>query len=438
MLAAVIREGEQICRERKKTVYVTQLVDGKMNFRHNRSGRQPWLLPRSMARIQPEKLSSSNMTVLENDSRPRKIPFLSSLAFFPVQLIFGMAHIVLSKIAPRAEPTFSTFVGSALFGLPLVSFFFYTGLGKLLEYVGVFPVNVIWTWILTPFFGLYIVWILLLDQTHTEVKNSGRRQLSGPIERASEAFFWATTNYIPHYITCVPWSKDARLPTETGETYVFACHPHGIHCFSLIELTNPHSDFSRMFPNVTGIKLTGLAATVIFKLPVVRELFLYMGYIDASRSVASRALFVGQSIAVCVGGEEESMLTTPKKDIYVLQNRKGFVRLALSHGASLVPVLAIRANELYTTYKFLFNARMWLQKKFGIALPIFHGRWGTPLPHPIPVKVVIGKPIPTPKPNAAGAKPDDNLVEEYHAKYIECVRKLHTQHAPKDTELIIQ
>jgi len=374
----------------------------------------------------------------ENDSRPRKLPFLSRLILFPAQLMFALAHIVFSMTAPSIEPVVSTFVGSALFGLPVIPFLLYVGLGKLLEYAGVIQMTTYWTWVLNPLLAAYVVGILILDKTHVQVKNSGRLPLSGPIERSCEAFYWGITNYIPQYMTCLPWSDDAKLPTDNGETYVFGCHPHGIHCYSLIELTNPHSDFSRMFPNLSGPKLTGLAATVIFKLPVVRELFLYMGYIDASRSVASKALSVGQSIGVCVGGEEESMLTTPKKDIYVLQKRKGFVRLALAHGSSLVPVLAIRANELYTTYKFLFKVRMWLQKNCGIALPIFHGRWGTPLPHPIQVKIVLGEPIATPKPDIPGAKPDEALVEKYHAAYVDSVRKLHALHAPKDTELVIQ
>ena len=54
-------------------------------------------------------------------------------------------------------------------------------------------------------------------------------------------------------------------------------------------------------------KLTGLAASVIFKIPVVRELFLSMGYIDADRKVASKALAKGRSLFICVGGEDESL-----------------------------------------------------------------------------------------------------------------------------------
>ena len=109
----------------------------------------------------------------------------------------------------------------------------------------------------------------------------------------------------------MPWSKAAKLPSNS--TFIFGCHPHGIHCTAVIELSNPYNHFAKLFPNVAGLKLTGLAATVIFKIPVVRELFLYMGYVDASRSVASKALAAGQSLYFCVGGEEESLLTTPGK-----------------------------------------------------------------------------------------------------------------------------
>lgn len=374
----------------------------------------------------------------DGSGKPRKIPFMSRAMIFPMQVIFGSIHIVLSRVAPSLETKLSAAVTSAFFGLPVLSIYCYVGIGKLLDFAGILPWTHFWNFGLAPCLVFYMVTILLLDSTHLKVKNSGRIPLSGLIERSAEQFFWANTRYIPDFVTCLPWAQNASLPTDNGETYVFGCHPHGIHCYPLIEVTNPLSSFSKLFPNITGMKLTGLAATVIFKIPVVRELFLYMGYIDASRAIAGEALTAGQSIAVCVGGEEEALLTTPKKDIYVLRKRKGFVRLALSHGASLVPVLGIRANELYTTYSFLSRPRMWLQKNCGIALPIFHGRWGTPLPHPIQVLIILGEPIPTPKPKVPGAKPDDKLVEEYHTKYIEAVKRLHAKHAPKDTELIIQ
>lgn len=363
---------------------------------------------------------------------------LSQIMFFPVQLSFAVIHFLLVFVAQDMEPTVSMFVVSGFFGVvPLVPVVFFWMIGKLVEWLGLCSTSTFWTWVATPFYTLYVVNILLLDQTHKVVKNSGVYKPSRALESVTATFFWAFTRYFKGYITCVPWAKGARLPTDST-TYIFGAHPHGIHCTALVELGNPYGDFAEMFPNVSGVKLTGLAATIIFKIPVVREMFLYMGYIDASRSVASEALAAGQSIYLCIGGEEESLLTTPGKDIYVLKERKGFIRLALSYGASLVPVLGIGTNEAYTTYNVLYPARKWIQKRFGIALPIFHGRWFTPLPHKVPIKIVIGEPIPTPKPAVVGEKPSEELVNEFHARYIEAVRKLHGKHAGKDTELLIQ
>ena len=75
---------------------------------------------------------------------------------------------------------------------------------------------------------------------------------------------------------------------------------------------------------------------------------------------------------VCTGGEEESMYTELGRDSVVLSKTKGFVRLALSHGASLVPVFGVGNTDCYKTYGLLFGARLWLQRNTGIALPIFH------------------------------------------------------------------
>ena len=46
----------------------------------------------------------------------------------------------------------------------------------------------------------------------------------------------------------------------------------------------------------------------------------------------------GRSLFICTGGEEESMLSEVGVGKVVLMKRKGFVRLAVKNGATLVPV----------------------------------------------------------------------------------------------------
>ena len=183
--------------------------------------------------------------------------------------------------------------------------------------------------------------------------------------------------------------------------------------------------------------IVGVAATIMFKLPVIRELFMTMHYRDAGRKTCERILRggpneQGSSLFICTGGEAESLQTECGKDKVALLGRNGFVRLALSWGTPLVPVYGLGVTDLYTTYTFAENVRRWLAKSFHIAIPLFTGRLGTPLPHKRPITVLIGKPIEVPKPEVPGAKPSDELVEIYHAKYIAALHELYSANAPTD------
>ncbi len=48
-------------------------------------------------------------------------------------------------------------------------------------------------------------------------------------------------------------------------------------------------------------RVIGLVATVIFYVPVMREVFQWMGYRDVRREVAEKTLKQGLSVAVVVG-----------------------------------------------------------------------------------------------------------------------------------------
>ena len=130
-------------------------------------------------------------------------------------------------------------------------------------------------------------------------------------------------------------------------------------------------------------------------------------------------------------------MTSRGQDIVVLSKRKGFIRLALSYGADLVPVFGQNTTDTFVTYPEKFGFRHWVQKRLRISIELYRGKWGTPLPfRDKPQRILIGKPIPTPQPAILGAKPDDKLVDEYHAKYVAALKELHDKHV-KDRPLII-
>jgi hypothetical protein len=370
------------------------------------------------------------MTSKQSSCRHRQLPWLSWLVAFPLRLLTATLHWILP---PSCEPTISVLLTGGLFGFVAVPVLFLGAIVYLLEWVVALLVHPLamsqvhlFSYIGLPLLVLYIVQILVGDKLHLQVQDANPLPPHTRMECASVAFFKSMLDYGDW--PCLSWSPDAKLSTDKNQQYIFAVHPHGIHCTPLSYLTTKGSSFDAQFPGLVGSKLTGLAATIMFKLPVVREVFLDWGYIDASRDVASQALEHGRSLFVCTGGEEEAMRTTKGEDVVVLWKRKGFVRLALSHGAELVPVFGVGNSDLYHTYSFLLPQRLWIQKNLGIALPLFHGRFFSSLPYRVPGSILIGQPIPTPIPKIKGGRPDEKLVDEYHAKYIAALRALHAKH----------
>ena len=172
--------------------------------------------------------------------------------------------------------------------------------------------------------------------------------------------------------------------------FVFAVFPHGSNSDYRIVLDGL---LAGALPNVYS-SIRVLAASVLFRIPVVRELALWTGCVDASRSVAEKLLSRGRSLLVLPGGQAEQMRTIHGREILYLKKRKGFVKLAMKHGVPVVPVYAFGASDYYRTSLFAHDFRLWILKALGIALPFAVGLYGSLIcPLPVPTTVVMGDPI---------------------------------------------
>jgi len=198
--------------------------------------------------------------------------------------------------------------------------------------------------------------------------------------------------------------------------YIFAVHPHG----SMADY-RPVLD-AQLQEQLPDIEIRWLAASVLFLLPIVREICLWTRCIDARRSVAEKALQKGLSIGVVPGGEQEQLDTTFGEESVFLKKRFGFVKLALQFGAPLVPVYVFGCTDLYKTSKAGYPFRKLLVRCLGVCLPFCYGKYGMPLsPFKQPLDIVFGKPVEL---GPACPNPSKDQIANAHEKYTEALQKL--------------
>ena len=200
--------------------------------------------------------------------------------------------------------------------------------------------------------------------------------------------------------------------------YVFGWHPHGILILSRMAMYG--GVFEALFP---GIETRVLGATPIFFWPGSREVSLWLGAVDASMATAKRVLAAGLSVIVYPGGSKEIFKTDRRSSETVLElrERTGFVRLAMQHGAPLVPVVVF--NERYAYER--VDVPTWLRdlclRTLRVPVLLFYGRFGL-LPFRLSLGVVFGRPMPVE--HVPDIAKDDPRVAATHARYMEALRKL--------------
>lgn len=224
------------------------------------------------------------------------------------------------------------------------------------------------------------------------------------------------------------------LDSIKGERVLVGLHPHGIYPIAGILTYAGSSPLLKRHP---WLRIRPCGASVIFKVPLIREYLIWTGHLDASKRTMSKHMAKGvDDLGLVVGGEQEALLTRNGEETIVLEGRTGFVNLACKHGYHLVPTYAFGQNELYTVNQTLFaGLRAAMQRRFKVSIPIFWGAYGTNMPHPVKITLAIGNPIKVPKPpppstdkNAPKWEPDPELVARLHAEYVAEVKALFERH----------
>jgi hypothetical protein len=235
-----------------------------------------------------------------------------------------------------------------------------------------------------------------------------------------------------------PLTLYRTIALPANQKYIFGYHPHGILSHGAFAAFATESlGFSSLFP---GIENSLLTLDSNFKIPIYRDYLLLLGMNSVSRSSCENILSTGgtdnkgtgRAITIVIGGAKESLEAVPGSMRLVLRNRKGFAKLAIRTGSSLVPVLAFGENDLYTMTAdldpktFAGRVQQTFKRVFGLTVPFLYSKGPYKMdfgitPHRRPVNIVVGRPI-------AVRKMEDPINEAYldevHGKYIEELERI--------------
>ncbi|KAJ7065260.1 DAGAT-domain-containing protein [Mycena amicta] len=243
---------------------------------------------------------------------------------------------------------------------------------------------------LWPLLFMYHIWVNFID--------------TGPENGTRSSQWFRSLKMWTYFADYYPASfrKEADLPPD--RPYVFGYHPHGIIGMgALATFATEATGFSDAFP---GIKPHLLTLASNFNIPLYRDMLLAMGICSVSKRSCSNILRSGpgSAITIVVGGATESLSAHPGTADLTLRRRLGFIKLAIRHGADLVPVFSFGENDIYEQMPnepgtAIHKAQQKFKSVFGFTLPLFHGRGllnynlGL-MPYRRQIVAVIGRPIP--------------------------------------------
>ncbi|KAH8233325.1 hypothetical protein KR026_006930 [Drosophila bipectinata] len=273
--------------------------------------------------------------------------------------------------------------------------------------------------------------------------------------------------------------KTADLPANRN--YILASFPHGILGMGIcVNMGMEISKWLKLFPQVRP-KIATLDHH--FKTPFLREVIRLWGMVSVSKESLVYLLnksndpkhednqdgFTSNAVAILVGGAQEAMDSHPGQYMLTLKNRKGFVKMAIRTGSSIVPSLSFGEVDIYDQVENPPNSKLRrfqnsVKKLIGISPIIPKGRGmfnytfgivpyrrrivqvGKSLKiikvlfNPLPNNISVGSPIDVVKSD----QPDIAYVDEIHGKVMEALHNIFEDYKDKyipnsrQTKLVIQ
>jgi hypothetical protein len=219
-------------------------------------------------------------------------------------------------------------------------------------------------------------------------------------------------------------------PLLPHRRYLVVCLPHGAYAFSGVFFIAPQWRLTtyREYRNISPV-LIGVAS-VLFYIPIVRELILFLGGRDIDKKNIKAILDASPrcNMTMIPGGIWEQIHTDSTEERHYVQARLGFIRLAFELGFDIVPMYGFGENQLFTTHQYLKAEREWVLRKFKAGIALCTGKFGcTLLPLASKVTHVYGRAISLERFNTKN--PTEEQLLEVYALYKAEVLRLFKKHA---------
>lgn len=202
-----------------------------------------------------------------------------------------------------------------------------------------------------------------------------------------------------------------RSSMKSGTSYIFAAQPHGVLSFvGMCAATyNP----------IDTLSVPTAAASVVLHTPLLKNLMGIFNLVDASARNLQHLFKQGKSVLIYIGGIAELFKSCRSEERLYLQQRKGFIKLALKEkNVDIVPVYLFGNTSVLSVMK--HGPLAALSRKLQASLTLFWGKFYLPIPRDEKLLYVIGRPLELPY----IPQPTQEDIDKWHGIYCEEVRKI--------------
>lgn len=223
--------------------------------------------------------------------------------------------------------------------------------------------------------------------------------------------------------------KTAELSGEDGRQYMFVTHPHGVFGVTTQgSMATFACGLDELYPWSIASRIRIIGLDVMFRIPFFREYVIAVGCASSSKDSFRRIFKRGEHVCLNVGGAAEALVETEARSSEmrcILKERKGFVKIALQHGATLVPCVAYEENSSYNILQFeegsfMRKLQYLLQKKLRFSLPFFWGNMVPTQPLRKELSMYVGGGLDCERIES----PTQEDIDRKHAEYCEALERL--------------